>query len=223
MWPSIKLRSVEVSHSQILALLNRLQLYNTQRQAIEKIVASEKFDAEKTREFVLIFTKKLEKEDLSKSKEAKDFHFWIEKMLKMIEIFNILNDESQTYHEDILDSFAIFPKSEGENVKAIFEFRKQLSEATVSKVRFFEEESGSKTLYDFTRSFIEENGSFKLHTGIRTGCDNVMNFYLSTGGCFMDITIPGKNRKKFGIRKHPRFRDRDHLWLQPTLSSKTSV
>ena len=169
MLSNFELRSVEVEHSQILALLNRLQLYNTQRQAIEKIIASEKFDSTKTRNFVHIYSQKLEKEDVSKSKEAKDFQFWIEKTLKMIEIFDILNDESQTYNEDILDSIAIFPKNEVENVNQIFEFKKNLSEAAAasSRVKFAEEEPPSKTFYDFTRSFMEENGSFKLQKGIR--------------------------------------------------------
>ena len=87
----------------------------------------------------------------------------------MIDIFDILNDESQTYNEDILDSIVIFPKNEVENVNQIFEFKKNLSEAAAasSRVKFAEEEPPSKTFYDFTRSFMEENGSFKLQKAIR--------------------------------------------------------
>lgn len=160
-----QLRTVSVDESQITALLSRLRLSNTQRQAIEKIIASEKFTVESIKKFMDIFDNKSDQEKLSGSKESKEFIFWSDRMRKMIKIFEILSDET-TSNENIIDSFSIFPSGEVGYIRAIFEFKKQMDQLSVSKVRF-KENIAAKSLYDFTRSFAEENGSFKLHPNIR--------------------------------------------------------
>ena len=163
---SNQLREHAVKHDQILALLRRLQLSASQRQAIEKIIASEKFDIGQTKKFMALYGQEAQAENLSGNKEAKEFRFWFDKMQKMIEIFEILADETEP-QENVIDTLAIFPKLEVENVLALFEFKKQLDQISAAKVRFQEENVAAKTLYDFTRSFVEEKGVFKLHSNIR--------------------------------------------------------
>ena len=161
----IELRKPNGDEFQITALLSRLRLSNTQRQAIEKIIASEKFTVNSIKKFINIFDSKTDQEKVSGNKESKEYKFWSEKMAKMIQIFEVLSDETE-FRENIIDSFSIFPSGEVENVRAIFEFKKQMDQLSAAKVRF-KENVASKSLYDFTRSFTEENGSFKLHSNIR--------------------------------------------------------
>ena len=101
-----------------------------------------------------LINKKNNEEKLSGKTESKDFEFWSDKMNKMIEIFEIYSDESIP-NENVVDRFSIFPETEVENVKSLFELKNQLEGLNTSKVRF-EQDPASK------RIALQKFGSFKF-------------------------------------------------------------
>jgi len=122
---------------------------------------------------------KLKGENLSEKKDSKDFQFWIEKLEKVISIFEIFSDKNVASC-CVVDSIGLFPKNHRDSLSALFQLLKNLENAQMTRVKFAEGPK-SKSLYDFTRCFVEgninhrptvilhfnkDNGSFGLHKSI---------------------------------------------------------
>ena len=102
---------------------------------------------------------KLADENLSEKKDAKDFQFWIQKLRKVITIYEIFSEQSFP-DEIVVDSIALFPAIHRHSITALFELLKNLASAQVTKVKFANAPK-SKSLYDFSRCFVE--GFYSIH------------------------------------------------------------
>ena len=165
---SKQLKRGEIDSSQIAALVSRLRLSNSQRQAIEKLVASEKVDLSDIEKYLAIFEKKNKNERLSGKKETKEFQFWHEKISAMISIFKLIQFSEKATLK-IVDPDCIFKNEEKDEIKTILETKRQIAETRKTRIKFSSGVSSATELsfYDFTRCFVQENGAFKLHSSIR--------------------------------------------------------
>lgn len=165
---SKQLKRADIEMSQINALVKRLRLSNTQRQAIEKLIASEKIPLDDIEKYLELFAEKNKNESLSGKKETKDFQFWHEKISKMICAYKMIKMSGKAT-EPVVDPSCIFKNEAEDDIKTILDTKRQISETRSTKIKF---SSGTASvselsLYDFTRCLVEDNGALKLHHTIR--------------------------------------------------------
>merc|ERR1712131_180817 len=102
---SQELRVPEPNENEIEKLLDQLGLATPQRQSLEKIISSEKISLDKIKSYIELFDRKLEG---SGEKDKKEFIFWLEKLKKVISIFEIFIDPTIP-DEHIVDFLSLFP------------------------------------------------------------------------------------------------------------------
>ena len=150
---SQELRVPEPNENEIEKLLDKLRLTTTQRQALEKIISSEKISLDKIKCYIALFDSKLE--GSVGEKDRKEFIFWLEKLKKVIRIFEIFIDPTIP-NQPVVDFLSLFPENQRESIQTIFQLCKTLQQLKTSKGKVkFAVESKSKSLYDFTRCFVE--------------------------------------------------------------------
>ena len=105
---------------------------------------------DKIKSYIALFDRKLEG---SGEKDKKEFIFWLEKLKKVISIFEIFIDPTIP-DEHIVDFLSLFPTNQREGIQTVFSLCKTLNQLATSKVKFAVS-SKSKSLYDFSRCFVE--------------------------------------------------------------------
>ena len=108
---------------------------------------------DKIKSYIELFDRKLEG---SGEKDKKEFIFWLEKLKKVISIFEIFIDPTIP-DEHIVDFLSLFPTNQREGIQTVFALCKTLTQLATSKVKFAVS-SKSKSLYDFSRCFVEGSG-----------------------------------------------------------------
>ena len=107
---------------------------------------------DKIKSYIELFDRKLEG---SGEKDKKEFIFWLEKLKKVISIFEIFIDPTIP-DEHIVDFLSLFPTNQRKGIQTVFALCKTLNQLATSKVKFAVS-SKSKSLYDFSRCFVEGN------------------------------------------------------------------
>ena len=119
---SQELRRPEPNKPEVEKLVAKLRLLATKRQAVEKIVSSEKFTLEEIKSII----ESVEPEDKSNErKENRDFNQWLSRLNQVIKIYETLIARSVP-DEPVVDSLNLFPVAMRESIGSIFELVDQL-------------------------------------------------------------------------------------------------
>ena len=94
----------------------------TKRQAVEKIISSEKFTLEEIKSIIESVTPE---DQSNERKENRDFNQWLNRLNKVVTIYETLITRSVP-DEPVVDSLNLFPNTMRESIGSIFELIDQL-------------------------------------------------------------------------------------------------
>ena len=163
---SQELRRPEPNKDEVHMLMAKLRLLATKRQAVEKIISSEKFDLDEIRRIIASVSPDNTTAVANERKENRDFDQWLARLNGVVHTYATLTNHA-TPDEPVVDSLNLFPMAMRKAIATTFELLDNLSQMSAPRVKF-STKSQSLTLYDFSRCFTQDQGAFKLHRAIST-------------------------------------------------------